>query len=355
MTTDSNALAALDAATDTPSLVDANYTHESIHRNVLLTALRGADKPAVARLAAAMWNLAVTLPQERLAADQLSEVTAHREHALAQGPNSVVDLLLAFTANGKHHRLAIELKVDSPPKHSQLVAMRDALRQGAERRLVLLALGTAQASRIEPDGAARFDDVPRWLVPDMLGLGELLIAASPTPGDVRTWLAALRCEQHRRELAWDSLPALVRPYRGDRHRLAYRYVEAARDLGDGSIWQVSLQRHGVVLHGVSSHRVIPGVVPGATVVLYLEVAGGKLRLKAGDWDSETDARTAAAPYLAGIEAGLQAQGFAVAGSSATPGTSVTVLTFGAEARTRVAFVKQLRELHAAWVGLRLSK
>jgi hypothetical protein len=50
---------------------------------------------------------------------------------------------------------------------------------------------------------------------------------------------------------------------------------------------------------VSSHRVIPGVVPGATVVLYLEVAGGKLRLKAGDWDSETDARTAATPYLAG--------------------------------------------------------
>lgn len=131
MTTDSNALAALDAATDTPSLVDANYTHESIHRNVLLTALRGADKPAVARLAAAMWNLAVTLPQERLAADQLSEVTAHREHALAQGPNSVVDLLLAFTANGKHHRLAIELKVDSPPKHSQIVAMRDALGQGS--------------------------------------------------------------------------------------------------------------------------------------------------------------------------------------------------------------------------------
>lgn len=355
MTADPNVLADLSAAATTPSLVDANYTHESIHRNVLLTALRGSDKPAVERLATAMWNLSVLHAHEQLRCDQLSQVVATKEHALTEGPNSVVDLHLAFQAKGRPYRLAIELKVDSPPTNQQLVTMRDALGRQPEHRLVLLALGTAQASRIEPDGSPRVDDIPRWSIPDMLALRENIIKASPSPGDVHTWLAALRREQHRRELAWDNEPQLSSYYRNDRQRLAYRYADAARDLGDSSIWQVSLQRHGVVLHGFSSHREIPGVVPGTTVIFYLEVAGGKLRLKAGDWHDETDSRAAAEPYLSTIEAGLQAHGFVVTRSPRAPGVSVTVLLLGAVAPTREIFIAQLRNLHAAWFKISLLK
>ncbi len=354
MTVDPTVLADLLAGANAPTLVDANYTHESIHRNVLLTALHGGDKLAVHRLAAAMWNLAVTHPSEHLTADQVSELIATKEHALTQGPNSIVDLHLAFTANGKSHRLAVELKVDSPPANRQLLTMRAALGPRPEHRLVLLALGIAQASRIEPDESPPVDDVPRWSIADMLALGDLMTAASPSPGDVQTWLTALRREQHRRELAWDSHHQLAKCYRSERHRLAYRYAEAARDLRP-STWLVSLQRYGVVLHGFSSHREIPGVAVDTTVTLYLEVADGKLRLKAGDWYTETDARAAAEPYLPGIEAGLQAQGIHVKRSSRTPGVSVTLLSLGAAANTREAFVAQLHNLHDAWLKLLLSK
>ncbi len=333
----------LRAATAAPSWVQRGYTLEKNHTHVLLAALNSSKQQETRRLAAALWNLG---SGSKIQAEQITKVTATREHSLKQGEHSKVDLFIAVDLGGDSRQLAVEVKVDGSPSNRQLTSMAEALGHDPHRELVLLTLGASQSSRIEPEGYAPAA-IKRWTVADMLGLGELVMAASPVSAEAQAWLAELEREEVRRKLAWTAEAALQGC--GFRERLmhAYRYGEAAKALqASNAQWEVSLQRHGVVLHGKSSHR----EMPGTTVTLYLEVADRTLRVKAGAWHDNSDARAAAEPLCPLITQVLVARGFSVKASKRSPGSSVTLLSIDPDAPDwpRDAFIDRLQRVHAAW-------
>ena len=333
----------LRAATAAPSWVQRGYTLEKNHTHVLLTALNSSKQQETRRLAAALWNLG---SGSKIQAEQITRVAATREYSLKHGEHSKVDLFVALDLDGDSRQLAIEVKVDGAPTNRQLTSMAEALGDEPHRELVLLTLGAAQSCRIEPDGNAPAA-IKRWTVADMLRLGEIVMAASPVPAEAQAWLAELEREELRRKWAWIDEAALQGCGFRERLMLAYRYGEAAKVLqASNAWWEVSLQRHGVVLHGKSSHH----EVPGTTVTLYLEVADRTLRVKAGAWYDDSDARTAAEPLCPLITQALVAQGFSLKASKKNPGSSVTLLSIDPEATDwpRDAFIERLQRVHAAW-------
>ncbi|MCY1060706.1 hypothetical protein [Nannocystis sp. SCPEA4] len=308
-----------------------------------MTVLNGSKQQEARCLAAALWNLG---SGSKIQAEQITKIVATREHPLKQGEHSRVDLFVALDLGGDSRQLAVEVKVDGPPSNRQLASMAEALGNDRRSELVLLTLGAAQASRIEPDGNAP-TAIKRWTVADMLGLGELVTAASPVPTEAQAWLAELEREELRRKRAWTDEAALQGCGFRERLMLAYRYGEAAKVLQvSNACWEVSLQRHGVVLHGKSSHR----EVPGTNVTLYLEVADRTLRVKAGAWYDDSDARAAAEPLRPLITHALVARGFSVKASKKSPGSSVTLLSIDPEATDwpPEAFIDRLQRVHAAW-------
>lgn len=336
----------LRAATACPSWVQSNYTIEKAHTNVLVAALNKGEPSAVRRLAAALWARA---GGDTIDPDKITKVTAIPEFRLKSGPQGTIDLVVDLAAGGSSRRLAVEVKVDSVPWRGQLASMSEALGEEPGRRLVLLCLGAAQASRVEPDDSDPLV-ITRWSIAHLLGLRELIVAAAPNKIDTESWLAELGREEKRRACAWMDESLLAEcGYRG-RLLTAYRYSEAARDLAaPGSEWEVSLQPFGVILHAKSSHWEIAGT----TVTLYLEVADGTLRVKAGAWHDDSDALAVAEPLRARIEEAFTARGFEVKPARKKRGSSVTLMSIDPEADAwpREAFVDRLRRALAAWEGI----
>ena len=336
----------LRAATASPSWVQRGYTTERTHTNVLVAALRGNKQPEVRSLAAALWNMA---SEDKITGEQITGVIATPEYALRQGRHSVVDLFVEIKVGGESRQLAVEVKVDSKPYSAQLASMSEALGSHPHRRLVVLSLGAAQASRVEPDESTPVE-IRRWYVADMLALGELIKAASPLPADAVAWLEELQREEQRREKVWADDAALEGCGYRRRMKEAYRYWEVARLLEpSGACWEVSLQTHGVVLHGKSSHHEIPGT----TVTLYLEVADGTLRVKAGAWYDDSNARAAAEPMIIHIADALGQAGFTVNRSRRVGGSSVTLLTIDSAAAKwpLETVVDRLKRVHAVWKSI----
>lgn len=344
-------LEALRVATASPSWAQRGFTTERNHTHVLVAALN-SKKPESRNLAAALWNMASVEQRSgaEVTAEQITEIVATPEYALKQGKHSVVDLLVTFKVDGVAHQLAVEVKVDSKPYSAQLASMNEALGSDPHRRLVLLSLGAAQASRVEPDESTP-PKVRRWYVADMLGLGELIKAASSLPVDAVAWLEELQREEYRRQRAWaDDTTTEGCGYRG-REKIAYSYWEVARLLEpSGACWEVSLQTHGVVLHGKSSHH----EVPNTSVTLYLEVADGVLRVKAGAWYDASDARAAAEPLIPLIVQTMTAHGFDVKLSKRVSGSSVTLLSIDPDAAMGPleTVVDRLRRVHGAWKAIK---
>ena len=343
-------LESLRAATASPSVVQTTYTTEKLHTNILAAALNNKAKPAEARrLGAALWNLRTN---EAIEADRITALAAVKEQRLVEhGQYSIVDLFVTMTVDGQQRELAVEVKVDGTPKGEQLASLAAGPGGGAHRRMILLCLGSAQACRIEPF-EGEIPEVTRWLVADLVGLKELIEAAAPKHGDAQAWLEELQHEELRRRRAWTDEAALADcGYRG-RMMLAYRYHAGAEGLKpSGSLWEVSIQPFGVVLHGKSSHHEVP--YEDTVVTLYLEVADRKLRVKAGAWYKLVDARAATEHLLPKIEVAMVARGLAVARSRRVGGASVSLMSIGPEPvdESREAFVELLRRVHEAWKSI----
>jgi len=341
--TDDPVLEELRAATACPTWVLANFTLEKIHTNLLVAALNKGDRAAARQLSAALWNLA---SGDAIDPTEITGVAATPEVRLKQGPQGIIDLHIDIDIGGSHRQLAVEVKVDSPPWSGQLVSMSEALGGGSDRRLVLLCLGAARTSRVESE-APKSPEITRWSIAHLLGIREFLVAAAPVKSDAEAWLAELEREEKRRLHAWMKVSEPTQyGYRGDL-LITYRYGEAVNDLAaSGSEWEVSLQRFGVILHAKSSRWEIPGT----TVTLYLEVAGGTLRVKSGAWYDASDALAAAEPLRSRIEEAFTAHGFAVKMGKRKHGESVTLMLLDpdADAWPREAFVDRLRRAHTVW-------
>lgn len=343
-------LESLRAATASPSVVQTTYTTERLHTNLLAAALNNKAKQAEARrLAAALWNLSA---KETIEADTITALAAVKELRLVeQGQYSIVDLFVTMTVGGLQRELAVEVKVDGTPKGEQLASLAAGPGGGAHRRMILLCLGSAQACRIEPF-EGEIPAVTRWSVADLVGLKGLIEAAAPKLGDAQAWLEELEHEELRRRRAWTDEAALADCGYRSRMMLAYRYHAGAEALkASGSLWEVSIQPFGVVLHGKSSHHEVP--YEGTFVTLYLEVADRKLRVKAGAWYKLVDARAATDHLIPRIEAAIAACGLAVTRSRRVDGASVSLMSIGQEPvdETREAFVNLLRRVHEAWKSI----
>jgi hypothetical protein len=334
----------LRAAAARHSWAHANFTSERTHTNVLAGALNKGRRPEAHRLAAALWHMGggSMIPPEEITA-----VSATTEHRLKPGPQGTVDLSIAIEAGGVERQLAVEVKVDSVPWAGQLASMHAALGGDPNRRLALLCIGASQVSRIEPDGT-KAPTLPRWLVANLLGLRELVLAAAPSPAEAATWLDELDNEEKRRRWAWANEASLEGCGYRRRLRNTYRYGEAAMELAaSGSEWEVSLQPFGVILHGKSSQRAIAET--GA--IRYLEVAGGALRVKVGAWDEESRSPLQAAELVRPrIAKSFQAGGFAVQMAKKSAGASMTLMTIdpAADDWPREAFIDRLRRAIAVW-------
>lgn len=340
-------LESLRAATASPSVVQTTYTTERLHTNILAAALNNKARPAEARcLAAALWNLHT---EEKIESDEITALAAAKEARLVeQGQYSIVDLFITMTVDGQRRELAVEVKVDGTPKGEQLASLAAGPGGGTHRRMILLCLGSAQACRIEPF-EGKLPAVTRWSVADLVGLKELIAAAVPKLGDAQAWLEELEYEELRRRRAWTEESALGDcGYRG-RMMLAYRYHSGAEALkSSGSLWEVSIQPFGVVLHGKSSHHEVP--YEDTVVTLYLEVADRKLRVKAGAWYKNVDARAATVHLLPKIEAVMTTRGLAVNYSRRASGSSVSLMSIGQSPVdiSREEFIELLRRVHEAW-------
>lgn len=346
------ALQLLRAASASPSWVQRGYTTEKNHTHVLVAALKSSKQSEARELAAALWNMASVeaSSEDQLTGEQVTDIVATPEYALKDGKHSVVDLFVTFKVAGDPRQLAVEVKVDGKPYSAQLASMNEALGSHPHRRLALLSLGAAQASRIEPDESTQ-PKLRRWYVADMLALGDRIKAASTLPADTAAWLEELQREEMRREKAWTVDEELADcGYRG-RLQDAYRYWELSRRLApSGATWEVSLQTFGVVLHGKSSHHEISET----TVTLYLEVADGKLRVKAGAWYDDSDAREAAEPLIPLIVETMAAHGLTVKLSKKVSGSSVSLLTIdpGGAMWPLEKAVDRLQRVYAAWKAIR---
>lgn len=342
-------VAQLRAAAANPTLIDlAGYAFEKVHTRVLAQALNSNKKTEARHLAAALWHLA---SHETIQADQITSLSAVSEYRLGHGRHSKVDLFVELTVAGQVRQLAVEVKVDGPPMGTQLATMAAAMGSGTDRRLVLLALGAAQVSRLERRDLLPAD-FPRWGVADMLKLAPLIESASSSPAHAQAWHQELEREEMRRLLSFEDEAALENCGYRDRLLHTYRYRLAADALRpDGGSWQVSIQPFGVVLTAESSHHVVP--FSGTDVTLYLEVADQRLRVKAGAWYDPVDPRAATDHLLPWLIDSLQQRGLKVTRSRRTAGESVSLLNLdaGAPDWPLAAFVSRLRSAHAAWESL----
>ncbi len=325
----------------------AGYTVEKLHTNILACSLN-SGKPAAKQLTAALWQLACG---ETIASGEIGTINAKAEVAVGSGRHSVVDLHVEFEVGQGKRTLAIEVKVDGSPDGGHLATMATSLRVDAQRQLVLLCLGSAQVCHLDGKEALHKLNLQpsHWSVKHILQLADLIEAASPAPGVTKDWLTELALEERRRTEAFaDATLPTDWTYRG-RVRDVYRYALAAAALApDHGSWHVSDQPHGVVLTERSKHREIK--VRSHTFVVYLEVAGCVLRVKAGSWEPSRDARAATKHLLAPIRAAMENHKFTVTNATAKKGQYVTLLKLDAHDTdlSREPFLHKLRRAYRAW-------
>ena len=165
-------------------------------------ALMSEKKAEAHALAAALWQRA---SGEALSPEAIEALTVKPERRLKQkGRHSVVDLYVSLKTSSGIRELAVEVKVDGSPNGAQLASMASEFELGENRRLVLLTLGAAQVCRMEAAGAWDAKDRwwKRWQIEDLLELGDLIEAASPSAAITRDWREELRREQDRRTAAF---------------------------------------------------------------------------------------------------------------------------------------------------------
>lgn len=331
----------LRAATARPSWVQMNYAIEKIHTNMLVAALNKGEAREARALAAALWRDA---SEEAIDPETITRIKATPEFQLKQGAHGTVDLLVELDAGGATRRLAIEVKVDTAPWQQQLESMSKALGEGPHQRLVLLCLGAAQALRVEPNGTLPLR-VKRWSVANVLPLRDLIVAASPVKADAEAWLDELGREEQRRAFAWTDDALLAECGYRDRLLTAYRYGDiAATSPG----WEVSLQAFGVVLHGDGSHQKI-----SESVTLYLEVADGTLRVKAGAWYDKSVPLGEAEKFRSLIGKALTDAGFTVEDGQRRRSSTVSLLLLDRQKDgwPREHFAERLERALAAWKAI----
>lgn len=209
----------------------AGYGHESTHKGYLAWLLDSHHWPG-ARVALERLLEAAEWPpgeQQRAACFLLALPPSFRCWTEKSVGGGKVDLLLAPGEQGARPRLAIELKVDSPPGRGQFQKMARGLGKDADADVgVVLLLGTS---------AIRDDDLDRGGY-DRFGkltLGAILKAweglALPPPG--QAWLEALAQEQQRLEAAYGVPQPLSMDwrdvgYRSQRH-LTYARLHAVHE------------------------------------------------------------------------------------------------------------------------------
>ncbi len=279
----------------------AGYSLEKIHTGVLIHALTRGTAASKA-VAAGLWECATKAAIDPASITTLSAVP---EVSVGDGANSVIDLLVSFTARDEVHWLGVEMKVDASPRREQLELLGKGVRakKGAHHAMALLALGAAQVCRVErglPPGVARLG------VDDLLSLESSLLDAGD-PAIVRPWLRELAFERARRDGADDALDGSeARHGYRPRTRRAYQLALFARrlELAGEKPWEVSIQSHNVIATSTASWRKIPGSTP--PVYLYLELTDDGLCLKAGGWTGKVDPRVASAAIVPRALAALSA-------------------------------------------------
>lgn len=313
-----------------------------------------SEKKAEAHaLAAALWRRA---SGEALSPEAIEALTVKRECRLKQkGRHSVVDLFVSLKTSNGQRELAVEVKVDGSPNGAQLASMASEFELGENRRLVLLTLGAAQVCRMEAAGAwdAKNRWWKRWHIEDLLELGDLIEAASPSAAITRDWREELRREQDRGTAAFADPDDLAGCGFRERLQDVYRYDLVARDLAaDGVVWGVSVQPFGVVMTLDPQHCLHLKNGKKSEVVVYLEVVDGCVRVKAGTKDPSIDPRKAAAAVLPRIAAAMEAHDFKGVRSSKKSGQWVTLLSFASEPPrwSRDALVSQLKRAYTAWLS-----
>lgn len=332
----------------------AGYTVEKLHTNILARSLE-SSKLAAKELAAELWRLACDEP---IAPGEIGKIKVQREATLGKGRHSVVDLLVEFSVRQETRTLAIEVKVDGSPSGQQLATMAKSYKPDANRHLVLLCLGGAQACRLEDEPALQKLNLRprRWSVEHILKLAPLIETASPALGVTRDWLTELTLEQRRRTLAFaDAISRAGCTYRG-RIWDVYRYGLAADALApDHGFWDVSDQRNGVVMTERSKRHEF--TVRGKKLTVFLQVAKGVLRVKAGSRDESIDPREATKHLLKPIRAAMEAHQFTVKDSAQKKGQYVSLLKLDAHDvdLSREPFLTKLRRAYAAWNGIAWPK
>jgi hypothetical protein len=256
---------------------DVGFTNEKLHAGIIQRLLLRAAPAAQRAILDALWLDATGSP---LAIGAPTSLKIQREAPL-DGRKLRLDLLVSFAIGQRHHRLGIELKVDSRPDHAQLSSEWVKLKQSYPNdhcALVLFCLGTAQVCGCKlPDG------VHRWSVLTLLARRELL--ASTLPGDpiVAGWLASLSIENQRRMLVLSPPPDLAETYRNWSYS-AYWLGRPQADLAALDIpalapWQTKIHANGPVITAEGSWRNRQD--EGTRIWVFVEINWGGLYVKAG--------------------------------------------------------------------------
>ncbi|MBM4321669.1 MAG: hypothetical protein FJ125_17440 [Deltaproteobacteria bacterium] len=206
----------------------AGYGYESTHKGYLAWLLNsghwtGAQEAMARLLRAADWPESERPQVERFVSALLPPFWCWTEKKVGAAKS---DLLLASGTNGTGPKLAIELKVDSPPGSKQFPKMSEGLGKEADLGLALL-LGTSaiRDDYLHCGGYGRFGTLTALAI---LQTWEGL--ALPAPG--QAWCEALTHEQQRLEGAY-TLPGALQSvwwnagYRSLRHMM-YAKLHAVR-------------------------------------------------------------------------------------------------------------------------------